>query len=266
MDTMNQTGFRQRPVGEVVAEDYRRAGAFKRFGIDFCCGGGRTVQEACDRKGVDYQELEEELLASTNARSPAAQPDPAGWGLDFLADYIVNVHHRYVRDQLPVIGQFATKVARVHGHGWPEVVAIAGLVDELTSEMEQHMASEEDLLFPHIKALVTARADGTPRPDGALGEGGGVAVDRLEGFASASLDQSIRLMEDEHDRAGEIMRQIRTLSGDFTPPEGACKTFQATYALLEEFEEDLHRHVHLENNVLFPAAMSLRDEAGGAAG
>ncbi|MEX0979820.1 MAG: iron-sulfur cluster repair di-iron protein [Gemmatimonadota bacterium] len=241
MSTIEQTDFRERPVGEVVAEDYRRAGVFKRFGIDFCCGGGRTVQEACERKGVAYEELAQGLLASTASRSGSAQPDPRGWKLDFLADYIVNVHHGYVRETLPVLLQFSQKVARVHGERRPELVAIARLVEEIAGELEQHMRKEEEILFPYIRALV------------ATGSDGGSVV--LPGEDTA--DGAMRLMEEEHDHAGELMRQIRELSGDFVPPEGACTTYRASYVKLEEFEEDLHRHVHLENNLLFPGTEKL---------
>jgi regulator of cell morphogenesis and NO signaling len=241
MSTIEQANFRERPVGEVVAEDYRRAGVFKRFGIDFCCGGGRTVQEACERKGVEYEELAQALLASTASRSGSAQPDPRGWKLDFLADYIVNVHHGYVRETLPVLLQFSQKVARVHGERRPELVAIARLVEEIAGELEQHMRKEEEILFPYIRALVAA------------GSAGGSVV--LPGEDAA--DGAMRLMEEEHDHAGELMRQIRELSGDFVPPEGACNTYRASYVKLEEFEEDLHRHVHLENNLLFPGTEKL---------
>jgi len=262
MDTTQRTDFRGRPVGEVVADDYRRAGVFKRYGIDFCCSGGRTVQEACEKKGVSYPELEAALLEASASRDGGNRPDPREWELDFLADYIASVHHAYVRANLPVLRQFARKVARVHGEHRPEVVQIAALLDELAPEMEQHMAKEEEILFPHVRALATASRQGR----------GGAATDRPSGgespsiAASTSSEEAIRLMEEEHDHAGELLRRIRELSSDYQPPEWACNTYRATYVMLEEFEEDLHRHVHLENNVLFPATAALeREVVGGAA-
>lgn len=241
MQTMN---FAQRSVGEVVAEDYRRAAVFKRFGIDFCCGGGRSVAAACEKKGVAYEELERALVAAEPSRSGTGHPDPRGWDLDFLADYIVNVHHGYVRENLPVLLQFSGKVARVHGSARPELVEIARLVEELAAELEAHMAKEEHVLFPHIRTMVAARKGAAP----------------VEQPAFGTVQNPIRAMEHEHDRAGELMRRLRELSGDFTPPADACNTYRATFAKLEEFEEDLHRHVHLENNLLFPRAASLEQE------
>jgi len=241
------TEFRHRSVGEVVSEDYRRAAIFKRHGIDFCCGGGRTVQVACELAGATYDDVERELQAVRGASEPAAHPDPRGWDVGFLADYVVNVHHRYVRETLPVLRQFSEKVARVHGEQRTELVEIHSLVEKLTEELSEHMAHEETLLFPYIKKLAAAgRNPGAhPRP----------ARPTLEDRGDV-----LRAMEEDHDQAGELMRQIRHLSDDFTPPEGACRTYCATFATLEEFEEDLHRHVHLENNLLFPAAASLEDE------
>lgn len=241
MYTAQHQDFRHRPVGEVVAEDYRLAAVFKRFGIDFCCGGGRTVQAACDKKGVTYEELEQALLFAKPPRDGAHLPDPRGWDLGFLADFIVNVHHRYVRESLPVLLQFATKVARVHGDDQPELVEIAILVEELAEELEGHLAKEERVLFPFIKELVAAQDRSVPPEPAPFG----------------TVRVPIRAMEHEHDHAGTLMRRIRELSNDFTPPEGACATYRGLFAKLEEFEEDLHRHVHLENNVLFPRASAL---------
>ena len=226
MDTASprtaSTSFRNRPVGEVVAEDYRRGSVFKQFGIDFCCGGGRTIEDACARKGVVVEELEAALSAAELPRGEDRLPDPRGWDPGFLADYIVNVHHRYCRDTLPVLLAFAEKVAKAHGKHTPELTDVDVKVRELAGEMDAHMRSEEEEVFPAIRA----------------GEGG-----------SAALAQ----MEEEHEQAGSLMTEIRALTSDFTPPPGACATWRAMYAKLEEFEGDLHRHVHLENNVLFPA-------------
>lgn len=242
------TGFRHRSVGEVVSEDYRRAATFKRHGIDFCCGGGQSVEDACERVGAPYEEVERQLRTAPGPSAPVTHPDPRGWSADFLADYIVNVHYRYVRETLPVLRQFSEKVARVHGEAHPELVRIRGLVQELADELSEHMAQEETVLFPYIKGLSSQRWDpaGDPLPARpVLGDRGDI----------------LQAMEEDHDAAGALMRQIRGLSNGFTPPEGACRTYYATFATLEEFEEDLHRHVHLENNVLFPEAVS-REESG----
>jgi regulator of cell morphogenesis and NO signaling len=222
MSPLTDGSIRTRPVGEVVADDYRRGAVFKQFGIDFCCGGGRTVEEACARKGVDIEALEAALETSDLPRGEDRMPDPRDWDPAFLADYIVQVHHTYCRESLPVLRAFAGKVARVHGPHTPELVSVDRTVRALSEEMEAHMAAEEGEVFPAIKK----------------GEG-----------ASAALEQ----MEEEHEASGGLMAEIRELTSDFTPPAGACATWRAMYAKLEEFEADLHRHVHLENNVLFPA-------------
>jgi regulator of cell morphogenesis and NO signaling len=239
--------FAHRTVADVVADDYRRGAVFKKFGIDFCCGGGKTVEAACAAGGVSYTQLGQALLAADQPRGTSLPSDPRGWDLGFLADYIVNVHHTYVRENLPILLQFTGKVARVHGGHRPELVEIARLVEELAGEMDQHMMKEEKVLFPHVRKLAEARRDGAPTERPVFG----------------TVKNPIRAMEHEHDRAGDLMRRIRVLTDDFVPPMDACNTYRASFAKLEEFEEDLHRHVHLENNILFPATVKL--EEGGQA-
>ncbi len=234
------TPFADRTVGDVVAEDYRRGAIFKRFGIDFCCGGGIKVSTACERRGIPVEELERELLDAASRPSRTAEPNPRDWELDFLADYIVNVHHRYVRENLPVLEAFASKVAKVHGPARPELARLALIVDALSTHLVRHMEDEETLIFPLVRALVRAR------------RGDYEALD--EGRIACG---SIAEMEDDHERAGALMREARELTGGFSPPEGACNTWRALYAKLEEFEDDLHRHVHLENNLLFTGATRL---------
>lgn len=239
--------FAQRTIGDLVAEDYRRATLFKQYGIDFCCGGGRTLEAACEKNGLAVEDMER-ALENIKGRNGAESARATAWSADFLADYIVNEHHTYVRENIPIIQEFSAKVARVHGAANPEVVEIAGLFQELAVEMYQHMMKEERVLFPHAKLLVAAEKDGrtaAPPPFG-------------------TVRNPIRMMEHEHDRAGGIMREIRRLSSDFTPPEHACNTYRVLYAKLEEFEEDLHRHVHLENNILFPRVVELEESLAGA--
>ncbi len=231
MDTLPPA---QRTVGELVAEDYRRGAVLKRFGIDFCCGGGKTLKAACQKKGVALAEVAQALDAA-DGRGHTPQARVTAWEPGFLADYIVNEHHAYVRESLPVLRAFTQKVARVHGAARPELVEIAGLFEEVAIDLETHLASEEKVVFPRIKALAAGEPSGSGRSLRAL-------IDEMEG---------------EHDRAGELMREIRRLSADYVPPEGACNTYRASFAKLEDFEDDLHRHVHLENNVLFPRTVKL---------
>ncbi len=220
----------------MVAEDYARAAVFKRLGIDFCCGGSRTVGAACEQAGVQVENLEEALAGAD--RKARDWPDPRGWDAAFLANYIVEVHHRYVRETLPVLVQFAHKVARVHGDRQPELHRIRDLVEELAVEMDLHMADEEQNVFPRIAALVASQKDGNSASGG-------------------ELHDPIAALEHDHDHAGDLMRQLRELSDGYAPPVMACATYRATYAKLSELEDDLHRHVHLENDVLLPQVLAL---------
>lgn len=231
MSSASKTDLSGRPVGEVVAEDYRLGAVFKRFGIDFCCGGGLEVAEACARRGVDLDELTAALEAARSVGAESALPDTRGWPPALLADYIENVHHRYCRETLPVLREFTGKVARVHGPERPSLVEVNRLLTALADEMEAHMVSEEEELFPAIRSLTNGGEGGAP------------------GLPAGLLAQ----MEDEHETAGDLMAQIRELTQGFQAPAAACATWRAAFAKLEEFEADLHRHVHLENNVLFPA-------------
>jgi regulator of cell morphogenesis and NO signaling len=231
MSATSGTHLGRKPVGEVVAEDYRLGAVFKRFGIDFCCGGGLEVAEACARRGVDLEELTAAIQAARSVGAESTLPDTRGWPPAFLADYIENVHHRYCRETLPVLREFTGKVARVHGTDRPALVEVDRILNALADEMEAHMVSEEEELFPAIRSL----------DDGAEGDDPGLS------------DELLARMEDEHETAGGLMAEIRELTQGFRAPASACATWRAAFAKLEEFEADLHRHVHLENNVLFPA-------------
>ncbi|WP_457653259.1 iron-sulfur cluster repair di-iron protein [Rhodocaloribacter sp.] len=239
--TETTTSFADRTVADLVAEDYRKAGVFKKHGIDFCCGGGRTVRAVCEKKGLAYEALEAELRQVEQA--PPVHDD-AAWTLDGLVRHIVETHHGYVRENIPLIREFTAKVARVHGHANPEVVRIAGLFDAVAAELAAHMMKEEQVLFPYIERLAAARRDGK----------------RPERPFFGTVQNPIRMMEAEHETAGDLMKEIRRLSADYTPPAHACNTYRVAYFKLEEFEADLHRHIHLENNILFPRATTLERE------
>ena len=232
----SMTEWGERRVGEVVAEDYNRAAVLQRYGIDFCCGGGRSLRSACEKAGVDYESVAREL-AEVEPRWSAQHdaPDVRSWDLEELTAHIVTEHHAYVRETLPVLRRFTAKVAGVHGTTHSELEVIRTLIDELGQEMERHMEEEESVLFPRIAALTSS--------------------------AGAANLGDVLMPLDDHDRAGALMTRIRELSGGFRPPSDACTTYRATYAKLEEFEADLHRHVHLENNVLFPRARAAAERA-----
>jgi regulator of cell morphogenesis and NO signaling len=226
-------------VAEVVTENIKSAHIFKKYGIDFCCGGGITIEKACTKKDVNFSTLKEELEAVDAVSSNAYNYD--NWDLTFLVDHIVNVHHTYVEENIPLLIQYANKVAKVHGHHYKEVVEINSLFTEVANELAAHMKKEELILFPFIKQLVKAEKDGTKAPQPHFG----------------TVNNPINMMEDEHENAGNIFKEIARLTNNYNPPEGACNTFKALYAKLDEFEQDLHQHIHLENNILFPKAIQL---------
>ena len=227
-------------VGEIVAGDYRAASVFAKFNIDFCCGGGRSIREICSSKDLDEAVLLKELEALEAGRGDAVA-NFNDWELSFLIDYIVNKHHLYVTKKLPELSAYAEKVAKVHG-GWrPETIEVARLFKALSQELVIHMDKEENVLFPYVKMMAKAKKQGTELPMPPFG----------------TVRHPIRVMEQEHDFAGETMRRIRVLTDHFTPPDGACTTYRVLYANLQEFETNLHEHIHLENNILFPKAFTL---------
>jgi regulator of cell morphogenesis and NO signaling len=228
-------------VAEIVTENIKTAHVFKKYGIDFCCGGGITIEKACTKKGVDYTILEKELTAIDDVVNKAYDYDK--WDLNFLIDHIINVHHKYVEESIPLLLEYSNKVAKVHGHHYVEVVEINSLLQEVANELSAHMKKEELILFPFIKLLVKSNKEGTDSP--------------LPPFGT--INNPISMMEHEHETVGEIFKTINRLSNNYTPPEEACNTFRALYAKLEEFEKDLHQHIHLENNILFPKAIALEN-------
>ena len=232
----------EKTVAEIVSENIKTADIFKKNGIDFCCGGNVKVQEVCEKKGVDYNTIKEEIENINN--TPSNTHDYNSWELDFLAEYIINTHHKYLVEANDLIIQYSDKVAKVHGHHYTEVVEINKLFHSIANELKTHMYKEEMILFPQIKELAIAKRNGTkvvPPPFG-------------------TIQNPINMMEAEHDGAGDIIKKITELSNNFTPPAEACNTFKALYAKLEEYQNDLFQHIHLENNILFPKAIALENE------
>jgi regulator of cell morphogenesis and NO signaling len=235
------TGESDETLGEIATKDLRKAQVFKKYGLDFCCGGKKTVKEACAEKGLDVTKVEQELQ-NADKTSFTARPLPYNdWSLDFLADYIVNTHHSYVKKTVPDLSTYAAKVARVHGDHHPELLEINSLAQMVCEELTSHMVKEERVLFPAIKKLVASKNSGS-------------SLDT----ASANLIKSaVSTMEEEHETVGNALEKIRQLSSDYTLPSDACASYSFLYKTLEEFEDDLHTHVHLENNILFPKSLKM---------
>jgi regulator of cell morphogenesis and NO signaling len=224
-------------LAEIVTENIRSAIVFEEYGLDFCCKGKRPLSEACAEKEIDIQKVLDDLNNLSGSNYGNQNHDD--WQLNFMVDYIINNHHQYVRRMIPVISLHSDKVASVHGSNHPETLRIADLFLSVREELEMHMMKEERILFPYIKELHAAEENNielTPPPFG-------------------SIQNPIRMMELEHTSAGDALYQIRKLSNNYAHPDDACNTFKALYSELKEFEEDLHRHIHLENNILFPKSI-----------
>ena len=236
---MEQDG-RTKTVGDFVAEDYRTAKVFEKYGIDFCCGGKVPLAAACRERGIDCAAIQREIEAATSEPVERSQ-NFAAWGLPFLSDYIINTHHGYLKENTEQIAVYARKIAEVHGSRHPEVVEIAGIFDKIATDMAAHLREEEEVLFPAIKRIDAARKDGTAP----------------EAKDVEALKACLVKLNHEHDEIGEAVHTIRHLAKGYALPADACTTFTVTYRMLKEFEDDLHKHVHLENNILFPKAGEL---------
>jgi regulator of cell morphogenesis and NO signaling len=228
---MNQ--LTTRSLGELVADVPARAAVFDRLGLDYCCHGQRPLAEACAEAGLDPTEV----AAAVDAAGAPATPDrPVEPGA--LADHIEGTHHAYLHAELPELTALAAKVLAVHGERHPELGEVQRLVEELRADLEPHLLKEERVLFPAIRALVGGRRD----------------------FPFGTVRNPIRMMTAEHDRAGELLADLRTVTAGYATPADGCASYRSLYGRLEHLEADTHRHIHLENNVLFPAAV--RIEAG----
>jgi len=221
-----------RTVGELVAERPARSRIFQNFGIDFCCQGSRTVRQACERNGVSADSVLEQLEAELKDKS-APKNNPADLPVPELADYIVKKHHGFLWRELPRLHAMAARVAQVHGGHTPSLNDVYEVFLGLEEEMVEHMKKEENVLFPTI-----------------------IAISRNE-MSPVRLDEPIECMMHEHESTGAALERLRALTNGYQPPIEACNTYRALFAGLQELEEDMHQHIHLENAVLFPAAQSL---------
>lgn len=219
-------------IGELVALDFRAASVFKNAGIDFCCGGKMTIEQACNEKGIDRTKVEKKL-ADLESEPADTLHNFNEWDLGFLTDYIMNTHHKYVLKSLPELVYYTDKIAAVHGEKHPELSEVAGLFAEINSELLQHLKNEEENLFPAVKEYLKSGS--------------------IE--ARETIINQITQLSSEHDFAGGAMDKINSITGNYKVPADGCNTYQVTFRLLEKFEDDLHVHVHLENNILFPKAM-----------
>jgi regulator of cell morphogenesis and NO signaling len=221
-------------IGEIVANDFRAASVFREAGIDFCCGGKKSIDATCTEKGIN----KEELIAKLENLKDV--PVTTGynyneWDTGFLCDYIVNTHHKYVLSTMPVLVAYTAKIASVHGEHHPELRMVANLFSQINTELLQHLKNEEEVLFPSIKQALSFGTD----------------------KARATVLSEISRLSAEHEFAGGAMDKINIITSNYKVPDDGCNTYIIAFKLLREFEDDLHIHVHLENNILFPKATAI---------
>lgn len=228
-------------VGELVSADIRTSDAFKKFGIDFCCGGGKTIEQVCEHHHLDPHLLELEINKCLDQKTEN-YIDYTNMSILGLIEHIVNTHHVYLRENLPIIRQYAKKVAAVHGPSNEHLIQLNELTLELERELMPHLIKEEKVLFPYIKSMVEAEQ-----------------LDDPSGILSGWVNMPINQMMREHDHAGGLLKQIREVSRNFELPDHACNTWLAYYMKLQDLETDMHLHVHLENNLLFSRVMELEN-------
>ena len=226
-------------VGDIVAADFRAAEVFEQFGIDFCCGGRRSFDDACRSAAADPSAVLKALNAIS--RSRAEGNDVTDWPLDRLVEHIETTHHAYLRRALPSIARHLGKLVDAHGSRHPELMTVGDVFAGMSEELQQHMLKEERILFPYIRDLVSRQRVACGRTVGPFG----------------TVENPIRMMEREHREAAGSLQLIRELTGGYAVPGDGCATYAVCMQELAQFERDLHVHVHLENNVLFPRAVAL---------
>ncbi len=229
-------------IGEMVADDFRAASVFSANKIDFCCKGNRTLDEVCNQKGLDVYDVLAQLEKATASNNNTI--DFNTWELDLLIDYIEKKHHRYVEEKAPILLSFLLKLEQVHGAAHPELFEIKNLFKRTADELTQHMKKEEVILFPYIKQMVEAARNKTT----------------LSAPGFGTVANPIAMMMEEHENEGNRFEKIVAISNNYTPPADGCNTYKVTFQMLQEFESDLHTHIHLENNILFPKAIVLQEK------
>lgn len=227
-------------IKDILTSNIKAAHIFEKYDIDFCCKGNRPLKEVCDEKNINIEEILTEINSITNSNN-IKEEQFDNWSLTFLMDYIINNHHSYVKNTISQMIPHLEKVSSKHGEKYPELYEIKLIFEKVAKEMISHMQKEEDMLFHVIRYLIDCQ-NFNERP-------------KMNGFKT--IKNLIDVMEDDHANTGKAMERIRLLTNRFAPPADACNTFKLTYKELEDFEKDLHIHVHLENNILFPKAIQL---------
>jgi regulator of cell morphogenesis and NO signaling len=235
--TDEQTDMSKFSMSEVVLTFPGALEIVKKYNLDFCCGGKKPFSEVCTKAGADPDLVWREIMEARSNRRTDSALNFASWDVPKLIDFILEHHHTYVRSSIPQIKQLLEKVCSVHGEDSPNLFSVSEDFDDLADELMAHMPKEEEFLFPAMKRIFDPNRDY-----------------QNVSLAQADLEMPIEVMEHEHDRAGDLIKSIRALTHGYTPPSYACPTFKMTYVMLNQFDDDLMQHIHIENNVLFPKA------------
>jgi len=233
----------EKTVRELVVQVPAAMRVFQKYGIDFCCGGEKSLTEACEAAGAAPEAVLRDIEAFQKLEAAYAA-GARDWSTEPLTDLIAhinNTHHVYVRSELPRIEKLLAKVPEKHGGRHPELFTVRDLFTTLSAELTVHLMKEEQILFPYVERMEESAVSGEPAPPAMFGP----------------VENPVRMMMYEHESAGDILRQLRRATDGYVAPEDACEGFQSLYKALADFESDLHQHIHLENNILFPRAIAL---------
>jgi regulator of cell morphogenesis and NO signaling len=236
----------QRTVADIALKKPQAAAIFEKLGIDYCCNGRQPLAAACEQAGVELDRVRNLLEQALSTNQSSAEVE--NWSEQSLASlihHIVRKHHAFCREECLRLEPLLAKVVSKHGENHPELERVQAHFTSLRNELSMHLMKEEQMLFPYIVALEESEKQKSTSPRAPFG----------------TIQNPVRMMMQEHDKAGHLIRGIRGLTENFTPPEDACNSFKALYQGLEAFETDLHQHIHLENNLLFPRAVALEDAA-----
>ncbi len=230
--------MKEKTIADIVTADIRTASIFKRHGIDFCCGGGKILSDVCKEKKIRVSKITNDIEKLNSTKN---EKNYNKMSVNALIKHIIETHHKYVKEKIPTIKDFAKKVSKVHGKNYPETNLIYHLFLRLSDELLDHMNKEEEILFPKIKILVDK------------------TYSKSVFFSYGTISNPIKMMEMEHESAKKVLKEIEELSNKYNSPPSACNTYKALYNSLKEFQDDLHIHIHLENNILFPKVMKFDD-------
>ncbi|HEY4900895.1 MAG TPA: iron-sulfur cluster repair di-iron protein [Terriglobales bacterium] len=228
-------------VGEIAAEYPDATREFEKLGIDYCCGGNRTLGEACASAKISVDEALERLAKSTNVTPISGNRDWPNQPLTDLIAHITSTHHVFIREESPRIEALAAKVVSVHGKNHPELLEVQEIFSALAAELSVHLMKEEQVLFPYVTRMEESVVSGEPVPPAMFG----------------TVVNPVRMMMQEHDGAGDALRSLRSTTRDYALPDDACISYRTLYQALQGYEADLHQHIHLENNILFPRAVAM---------